>query len=104
MSTTRYTPEPPPDCLLASGRWANITQKPIVFDPVAVGATEFRRTAADGMEFFLPDLSQDTIREFSELLNAWQASVIKGNPAEIGALAQSAEVWEAVDLTPTVTH
>jgi len=60
--------------MLEAGRWANITRKPVVFDPVAVGATEFRRTAAD------------------ELMNTWQASVIKGNPAEIGALAKSAEV------------
>ena len=27
-----------------------------------------------------------------DLLNAWQASVIKGNPAEISALAKSDEV------------
>jgi len=60
--------------MIEAGRWANIRRKPVVFDPVAVGATDFRRKAAD------------------ELLNAWQASVIKGNPAEIGALAKSSEV------------
>lgn len=30
--------------------------------------------------------------EFLELLNLWQATVIKGNAAEIGALAKSEEV------------
>ncbi|KAI5120643.1 hypothetical protein M0805_007980 [Coniferiporia weirii] len=60
--------------MLEAGRWVNTRRNPIVFDPVAVGATKFRFQAAQ------------------ELLNTWQASVIKGNPAEIGALARSDEV------------
>ncbi|TDL24154.1 Hydroxyethylthiazole kinase [Rickenella mellea] len=60
--------------MLEAGRCANATRKPIVFDPVAVGATQHRRTIAN------------------ELMNAWQATVIKGNAAEIGALADSTEV------------
>ncbi|KAF8308389.1 Hydroxyethylthiazole kinase [Clavulina sp. PMI_390] len=47
---------------------------PVVFDPVGVGATEFRRSTAN------------------ELLNLWQATVIKGNAGEISALAGMAEV------------
>lgn len=33
-------------------------------------------------------------------MNTWQASVIKGNPAEIGALAKSAEVRRYLGLPP----
>ncbi|KDQ21517.1 hypothetical protein BOTBODRAFT_25958 [Botryobasidium botryosum FD-172 SS1] len=62
------------DGMLVAGRHANLNRKPIVFDPVGVGATSFRRAAAD------------------ELLNSWQATVIKGNAAEIGTLAKTAEV------------
>jgi len=46
----------------------------VVFDPVGVGATGFRRKIA------------------AELLNTWQASVIKGNAGELAALAESEEV------------
>ncbi|EJD03055.1 HK-domain-containing protein [Fomitiporia mediterranea MF3/22] len=60
--------------MLEAGKWVNARKNPIVFDPVAVGATKYRFETAQ------------------ELLNTWQASVIKGNPAEIGALAQSDEV------------
>lgn len=60
--------------MLLAGQFANETKKPVVFDPVGVGATEFRRTVA------------------AELLNTWQASVIKGNAGELAALAGSEEV------------
>ncbi|KAI9442417.1 thiamine biosynthetic bifunctional enzyme [Lactarius indigo] len=67
------------DGMLAAGRHANQNGKPVVFDPVGVGATSFRRaTACHG--------------GFPELLDAWQPTVIKGNAAEIGALADSKEV------------
>jgi len=46
----------------------------VVFDPVAIGATNHRRTTAN------------------ELLNTWQATVIKGNAGEIGALLGLNEV------------
>jgi thiamine-phosphate diphosphorylase/hydroxyethylthiazole kinase len=62
------------DGMLAAGRHANQNGKPVVFDPVGVGATAFRRATA------------------TELLDAWQPTVIKGNAAEIGALADSNEV------------
>jgi len=49
---------------------------------VGVGATSFRKRTA------------------AELLNAWQATVIKGNAAEIGALSNSSEVQsKGVDST-----
>lgn len=60
--------------MLAAGHFANDAKKPVVFDPVGVGATEFRRKIA------------------AELLNTWQASVIKGNAGELAALANSVEV------------
>ncbi|KAI0769338.1 Hydroxyethylthiazole kinase [Trametes elegans] len=62
------------DGMLAAGFNYNQTRKPVVFDPVGVGATQYRRTSA------------------AALLNAWQPTVIKGNAAELGALANSTEV------------
>ncbi|EMD37498.1 hypothetical protein CERSUDRAFT_105469 [Gelatoporia subvermispora B] len=62
------------DGMLAAGRNANINKKPIVFDPVGVGATKYRRDSAN------------------VLLNTWQATVIKGNAGELAALANSSEV------------
>ncbi|KAH9083751.1 thiamine biosynthetic bifunctional enzyme [Lactarius deliciosus] len=62
------------DGMLAAGSHANQNGKPVVFDPVGVGATSFRRATA------------------AKLLDAWQPTVIKGNAAEIGALAASNEV------------
>lgn len=62
------------ESMLAAGQFANDAKKPVVFDPVGVGATEFRRKTA------------------AELLNTWQASVIKGNAGELAALADSVEV------------
>ncbi|KZT19913.1 Hydroxyethylthiazole kinase [Neolentinus lepideus HHB14362 ss-1] len=60
--------------MLQAGKFANLNKKPVVFDPVGVGATAYRRAAA------------------KELMNFWQASIIKGNAAEIGTLADSVEV------------
>lgn len=34
--------------MLAAGKWANFNRKPVVFDPVGVGATGFRKTVANG--------------------------------------------------------
>ncbi|RPD78212.1 Hydroxyethylthiazole kinase [Lentinus tigrinus ALCF2SS1-7] len=62
------------DGMLAAGFNYNQNRKPVVFDPVGVGATGYRRTSA------------------AHLLNAWQATVIKGNPGELAALANSTEV------------
>ncbi|KAG8947051.1 hypothetical protein FRC04_011231 [Tulasnella sp. 424] len=60
--------------MLAAGKWANFNRKPVVFDPVGVGATGFRRSTA------------------KELLDAWQAAVIKGNAGEIASLLGTSEV------------
>lgn len=60
--------------MILAGKYANREKKPVVFDPVGVGATQFRRKTA------------------AQLLNTWQASVIKGNAGELGALAESQEV------------
>ncbi|KAJ7594574.1 thiamine biosynthetic bifunctional enzyme Thi4 [Mycena floridula] len=57
-----------------AGLHANLHQRPIIFDPVGVGATEYRKEAT------------------RNLLNIWQASVIKGNAAELAALSGSTEV------------
>lgn len=60
--------------MMLAGKYANRESKPVVFDPVGVGATHFRRRTA------------------AHLLDNWQASVIKGNAAELAALAESEEV------------
>ncbi|TIA96745.1 hypothetical protein E3P94_03097 [Wallemia ichthyophaga] len=60
--------------MLAGGRYSNINKKPLIFDPVAVGATSFRRETG------------------KELLSHWHPTVIKGNAAEIGALSGLNEV------------
>ncbi|KPV74592.1 uncharacterized protein RHOBADRAFT_15851 [Rhodotorula graminis WP1] len=57
-----------------AGEAANRNQKPVVFDPVGVGATEYRKKSA------------------SDLLNACHVSIIKGNAGEVGALAGLSEV------------
>ncbi|EAU91149.1 thiamine biosynthetic bifunctional enzyme [Coprinopsis cinerea okayama7 len=57
-----------------AGVCANKYRKPIVFDPVGVGASAFRRNNANGF------------------LNQWQASIIKGNAGELAALAGTTEV------------
>ncbi|GAA5886354.1 hypothetical protein JCM16303_002509 [Sporobolomyces ruberrimus] len=57
-----------------AGSAANHNGKAVVFDPVGVGATGYRKKSA------------------SDLLNACHVSIIKGNAGEIGALAGSAEV------------
>ncbi|KAI0930341.1 hypothetical protein AcW1_009060 [Taiwanofungus camphoratus] len=62
------------DGMLAAGRNANINRKPVVFDPVGVGASRYRKASAD------------------VLLNTWQATVIKGNAGELATLANSLEV------------
>ncbi|EKM54330.1 uncharacterized protein PHACADRAFT_123292 [Phanerochaete carnosa HHB-10118-sp] len=62
------------DGMLEAGRNTNINRKPIVFDPVGVGATAYRRESAQG------------------LLSAWQATVLKGNAGELAAIANSSEV------------
>ncbi|KAK4054971.1 thiamine biosynthetic bifunctional enzyme [Microbotryomycetes sp. JL221] len=59
---------------LVAGIEANINQKPIVFDPVGVGATEYRKRAA------------------GDLLSQVHMSIIKGNAGEIGSLLGTSEV------------
>ncbi|KAH9956919.1 Hydroxyethylthiazole kinase family-domain-containing protein [Russula dissimulans] len=75
------------DGMLAAGIHANQNGKPVVFDPVGVGATAFRRATAASEE---PCCLCCGV--FAKLLDAWQPTVIKGNAAEIGALADSNEV------------
>ncbi|KAK2464320.1 hypothetical protein APHAL10511_003777 [Amanita phalloides] len=68
--------------ILSAGHFANLNRKPIVFDPVGVGATAFRK---------------ETVKE---LLDAFQVSVIKGNAGELSALAGSTEATSrGVDST-----
>jgi len=62
------------EAMLSAGRFANLARKPVIFDPVGIGATNFRKAVGD------------------ELLNFWQATVIKGNAGEIAALSRSEEV------------
>jgi thiamine-phosphate diphosphorylase/hydroxyethylthiazole kinase len=72
--------------MLVAGREANVNKKPLVFDPVAIGATSFRRQVSKGKSKTFEVLM------IAELLSHWQPTVIKGNAAEIGAMAESTEV------------
>ena len=92
------------DCRVL-GKWTNARRNPIVFDPVAVGATKYRFSAAQSASIatvFGPNWMKFQTLTWpvlqTDLLNAWQASVIKGNPAEIGALAKSDEVHSSHSL------
>ncbi|KAJ7703233.1 thiamine biosynthetic bifunctional enzyme Thi4 [Mycena rosella] len=55
------------------GYYGNAAKKPVVLDPVGVGASDFRKSFVN------------------ELLNSWQPSVIKGNAGELAVLAGSSE-------------
>lgn len=60
------------EAMLSAGKKANELGHPIVFDPVAAGATSFRRMACE------------------TLLNELKFSAIRGNASEIAALASHA--------------
>ena len=77
---------------LLSGKHANINRKPIVFDPVGVGATTYRRSSANRKSTMPHCMRVIHSCLISELLNAWQATVIKGNAGELAALANALEV------------
>jgi len=64
----------------------------VVFDPVAVGATDHRKTIANGKQHGPLFLAHGSSLNFLELLNTWQPTVIKGNAGEIGALLGNSEV------------
>ncbi|GAA6043583.1 hypothetical protein JCM8097_005265 [Rhodosporidiobolus ruineniae] len=66
--------EPQINAQKIAGEAANREGKSVVFDPVGVGATEYRKRSA------------------SDLLNACHVSIIKGNAGEIGALSGLSEV------------
>ncbi|KAF8876702.1 TMP-TENI-domain-containing protein [Gymnopilus junonius] len=57
-----------------AGTFANSFRKPVVFDPVGVGASTFRKSSV------------------RTLLDTFQSSVIKGNAGELAALAGTTEV------------
>lgn len=74
----------------AAGKAANRNNKPIIYDPVGIGATYFRRKANNGELFKRNHMSASLF--FLDLFNAVHMSVIKGNAGEIGALLGSDEV------------
>lgn len=74
------------------GHCANLNRKPVVFDPAGVGATNYRNTADGNLKSWRLVSHWVIILLASELLNMWQASVIKGNAGESAALANSEEV------------
>lgn len=63
-----------------AGTAAKRNGKMIVFDPVGVGATEYRKKSASGKHTFSQSLKQNSERSnCSDLLNACHVSIIKGN-------------------------
>jgi hydroxyethylthiazole kinase len=67
------------DAMLAAGQTAGRLGIPVVFDPVGVGATQFRAAAA------------------RRLLEAFPIYAIRGNASEIGALSGSQERMRGVN-------
>ena len=67
--------EPQVAHILKMGQTANALHKPVIIDPVAVGAVRYRKQVAE------------------ELMGQFQVDVIRGNAGEIAALADIA--WEA---------
>jgi len=74
--------------------FCQLVQEPVIFDPVGVGATSFRRTTAMVFLFlFCPFVFALTcFITWTRAADTWQASVIKGNAGELAALANSTEV------------
>jgi thiamine-phosphate diphosphorylase/hydroxyethylthiazole kinase len=60
--------------MLRGGSSYNTAKKPVILDPVGIGATQYRKDAV------------------AELLNLWAPTVIKGNAGELSALSGSQEV------------
>lgn len=73
------------DSMLATAKQAHEQQIPWVFDPVAVGATAFRQTAA-------------------EQLLQYRPSVIRGNASEIIALSGSSSQSKGADAGDSVSQ
>ena len=65
--------------MLLAGQAANAAQRPIVFDPVGVGASAFRKENA------------------ARLLDSLQIAIVRGNAGEIAALAGMAHTTSGVD-------
>ena len=69
------------DSMIKAGKKANQLKKPIVFDPVGVGASSYRTEIA------------------KEIIEKTSPSVIRGNASEIMVLAQLSSVTKGVDST-----
>lgn len=69
------------DSMIKAGKKANELKKPIVFDPVGVGASSYRTEIA------------------KEIIEKTSPSVIRGNASEIMVLAQLSSVTKGVDST-----
>ena len=69
------------DSMIKAGKKANQLKKPIVFDPVGVGASSYRTEVA------------------KEIIEKTSPCVIRGNASEIMVLAQLSSVTKGVDST-----
>ena len=69
------------DSMIKAGKKANELKKPIVFDPVGIGASSYRTEIA------------------KEIIEKTSPSVIRGNASEIMVLAQLSSVTKGVDST-----
>ena len=69
------------ESMIKAGKKANELNKPIVFDPVGVGASSYRTKVA------------------KEIIEKTNPSVIRGNASEIMVLAQLSSVTKGVDST-----
>ena len=69
------------DSMIKAGEKANELKKPVVFDPVGVGASSYRTKVA------------------KEIIEKTSPNVIRGNASEIMVLAQLSKVTKGVDST-----
>ena len=69
------------DSMIKAGKKANELKKPIVFDPVGIGASSYRTEIA------------------KEIIEKTSPCVIRGNASEIMVLAQLSSVTKGVDST-----
>lgn len=66
-----------------AGIAANELHRPVVLDPVGVGASEFRHNTIQGRDFESSFRVLILNRIYLELLASWRPSVITGNAAEV---------------------
>lgn len=67
------------------GYWANVNKKPVIFDPVGVGATAHRRATAKGEKLYL-DTPISNYMHFQSFWITSRSRSSKGTQPRLGRL------------------